>query len=298
MTRKGRLIGPICVLLSAVSWSFSGVLSRGIEWNGFSKAGARAVIAVFIYGAYRRSFKIRLTRNTVIGALGVMLTSVLYMVALSYTTSANAIILQYSMPIFVVGIDWLLFHRRPSLVDVIAVILVAAGVLLCCVQNLGGGAFFGDMLSLVSGLTFALVFVVSQLPNTSATDYTYLGILLCVPLTVSVFFDPGVHFTVSDAVSARALFYEWLSVFVMGVLLAFGYLFLAIGMKKTSPVTAAILENLEPVLNPVWVFLFYGENPGLYTVLGAILVLITVTVYSLIPALTEKRAAKSRERRL
>ena len=291
--RAHRAIGPICVLLSAVSWSFSGVLSNGIEWNGFSKTGARAVIAVLIYAAYRRSFRVRLTRNTLIGALGVMLTSVLYMVALSYTTSANAIILQYSMPIFVVGIDWLVFRRRPSPFDLGAVVLVAGGVVLCCAQNLGGGAFLGDMLSVISGFTFALVFVVSQLPNTSATDYTYAGMLLSVPLSVSLFFDPGVHFSVSQTVSARALAGEWITVLVMGVSLALGYLFLSVGMKRTSPVTAAILENLEPVLNPIWVFLFYGEDPGVYTILGALVVLVTVTAYACIPAILDARKRRT-----
>ena len=289
MTRSKRAVGPVFVLLSAVSWSFSGVLSKGIEWNGFSKTGVRAIIAVLIYAAYRRSFRVRLTRNTLIGALGVMLTSVLYMVALSYTTSANAIILQYSMPIFVVGIDWLLFRRRPSMLDLGAVVLVAAGVVLCCAQNIGGGALFGDVLSVISGFTFALVFIVSQLPNTNATDYTYLGMLLSVPLAVSVFFDPGVHFSVSQTVSSRALGLEWLTVFAMGVSLALGYLFLSVGMKRTSPVTAAILENLEPVLNPVWVFLFYGENPGVYSILGAIVVLVTVTAYTCVPAILDAR---------
>ena len=293
MTRNHRAVGPICVLLSAVSWSFSGVLSKGILWNGFSKTGARAIIALLIYGAYRRSFRVRITRNTLIGALGVTLTSVLYMVALSYTTSANAIILQYSMPIFVVGIDWLLFRRRPSLLDLGAVVLVAAGVVLCCAQNLGGGAFLGDALSVISGFTFALVFIVSQLPNTNATDYTYVGMLLSVPLTVSLFFDPGVHFSVSQAVSARALAGEWLTVLAMGVSLALGYLLLSIGMRRTSPVTAAILENLEPVLNPIWVFLFYGENPGVYTILGAVIVIVTVTAYTCASAVLDARKRRT-----
>lgn len=292
MQQKNGIKGPLLVILSAVSWSFSGVLSRGTQWNGFSKAGVRAIIAVLIYAAVRKSFKVKLTRHTVIGALGVMLTSVLYMIALSYTSSANAIILQYSMPVFVIFIDWLLFHLKPSAIDLGAVVLVAAGVILCCMQSMGGGAFFGDMISLLSGLTFAMVFIVSRFKGVNTMDYTYLGILLCVPCTVSVLFDPNVHFAVTEAVSLSTIAGEWFSMLLMGLSLVGGYIFLAMGMRGTSPITAAILENLEPVLNPVWVFFFYGEDPGIYTILGAILVLVTVTVYTCLPMLREKRAAK------
>ena len=56
---------------------------------------------------------------------------------------------------------------------------------------------------------------------------------------------------------------------------------ISIGMQKTEPITAAILANLEPVLNPVWVYLFLGENPGTLSILGAAIVLIAATVYSI-----------------
>lgn len=290
MAQKHSWKGPLFVILSAVAWSFSGVLSTGISWNGFSKNGARAIIAVLIYAAIRRSFRVKLTRSTVIGGLGVMLTSALYMIALSYTSSANAIILQYSMPAFVVLIDWLRFHIRPARRDVAAVVFVALGVVLCCAQNLSGGAFFGDLLSVLSGLTFAIVFIASRAKDSSVSDYTYLGILMCVPGAISLFFDPNVHFAVSQTVSAAILAREWLSAVAMGLSLVGGYVFLAIGMRDTRPITAAILENLEPVLNPVWVFLFYGKDPGLYTILGAAVVLITVTAYTCLPLLRDKRA--------
>ena len=74
---------------------------------------------------------------------------------------------------------------------------------------------------------------------------------------------------------------HWLAMLAMGGCLAMGYYLISLGMAKTSPVSAALLANLEPVLNPVWVFVFLGEAPGVLTIVGAGIVLVAATVYSL-----------------
>lgn len=284
MADKKSVRGALFLLLSAVVWSFSGVLSKGIQWSGFSKTGVRGIVAVLIYAVSRRTFRVKLTLGNVLGGLGVCVTCFLYMTALNLTTSANAIVLQYSMPIFVVLISWLLFKQKPTLIDIGAVALVALGVVLCCVQGLSGGAFTGDMIALASGLSYAVVFLASKLPNTDAVSYTYLGNCFTVLFTVSIFFDPGVHFVPTADITGSMVCKEWLTMLLMGLSLGFGYLFFAYGIRETGPVTAAILSNVEPVLNPVWVFLFYRENPGIYSIIGALVVLATVTVYTCVTA--------------
>ncbi|MBQ9408688.1 MAG: EamA family transporter, partial [Clostridia bacterium] len=78
----------------------------------------------------------------------------------------------------------------------------------------------------------------------------------------------------------------WLLILLMGLSLGMGYLLLGIGLKSASPLSAAVLENLEPALNPVWVFLFLGERPGTLGIIGCAIVIVTVTLYSILP---EKR---------
>lgn len=281
--RSARYIGPVMLLLSAVVWSFSGVLSKGLLWNGFSKAGARSIVAIAIYGIARRSFKVRVTKQLALGAAGVALTSLLYMLALSYTSSANAIVLQYSMPVFVVFLNWLLFRQRPQRRDLFAVCMVTVGVVLCCVQGMSGGALKGDLIALCSGLTFAVVFLASRFEGNDPVSYTYLGNCFSLLMAVSLFFDPNVHFYASGDITGRMVFMEWFTVLLMGLSLGFGYLLFSYGMRSTSPVTAAILSNVEPVLNPVWVFWFLGENPGILSIIGAVVVLATVTLYTCLP---------------
>jgi len=62
-----------------------------------------------------------------------------------------------------------------------------------------------------------------------------------------------------------------------------GYLMFSLGMrKKVNPVMASILTNIEPVLNPIWVFLFLGEQPSTLTILGAVVVIASLTAYSIL----------------
>ena len=74
--------------------------------------------------------------------------------------------------------------------------------------------------------------------------------------------------------------------------LGLGYLFLALGARRgISPVASCIISNVEPVLNPIWVFLAVGENPGVYSIAGAAIVLLAVTLQSLYEM---RRAARAK----
>lgn len=271
---KDRHLGALQVALGATFWSFAGVLGKWLPWNAFTINGLRSLVAVLLLGLARRSFRVRLSRGTVLGALGVMLTSVLYMAAIKLTTSANAIVLQYAAPAFVILFCWLFYGQRPSLRSLVTAILIMAGVVLCFADRIGGGHLLGNLLALASAVTFALVFFCARMPDTHPSDYSYLGLLLCVPSALFGFFDP--------AMSARPM--EWLAVIGLGVCLAGGYYFISAAMGKVSPVFAVLLSNLEPVLNPIWVALFLpslGEVPGGLALAGAAIVLVTAAAYSL-----------------
>ncbi len=281
---KNAWYGPLMILLSAVVWSFSGVISKGLQWNGFSKAGVRGIIAICIYAVARKSFKVKLSPSLIVGALGVALTSLFYMTAIMFTTSANAIVLQYSMPVYVILIMWAAFKQKPARRDVIAAAFVLLGVILCCVNDSGGSRkLIGDIIALASGLTFAIVYIASRFPGCDPMSYTYLGNVISAFMAISIFFDPNVHFTATDTVSWAMVAQEWIRILLLGLSLGFGYLFFAYGMRYTSPVTAAIISNMEPVLNPIWTFAVIGELPGVFGIIGAAIVLITATLHSCLP---------------
>ena len=270
---KNRL-GALQVALAAVSWSFAGVFSKSLPWNAWTVNGVRSLAAAAILAFARGTPKVKLTRGTLLGAAGVALTSILYMAATKLTTSANAIVLQYAMPVFVILFSWLFYGQKPGLRHVVIAACIMAGVVLCSWDGLAGGNPLGDGIALLSAVTFALVFFCARMPETDPRDYSYLGMLLCAPFALNACFDPGMPLNPV----------HWLTVLGLGLCLAGGYFFISKSMSNVAPISAALLANLEPVLNPFWVFLFLGERPGALTLVGAGIVLVAATVYALLPA--------------
>ena len=271
---KKNHIGAIQVALGAISWSFAGVLGKWLPWNALTINGVRSLVAAVLMGVARHSFRVRFTKGNLLGALGVMLTSILYMAAMKLTTSANAIVLQYAAPAFVILFCWLFYGQKPRLRDVVTAALIMVGVVLCFADKMGGGRLAGNILAILSAVTFALVFFCARMPDSDPAEYSYLGLLLCVPSALFGFFDPGM--------SAEPT--QWLAAIGLGVCLAGGYYFVSAAMGKVSPIFTVLLSNLEPVLNPVWVALFLpelGEVPGGLSLVGSIIVLVTAGVYSL-----------------
>ena len=263
----------LLVVLAGVCWSFAGVLSRFTSWSGFSLAGYRSIIAVLLLGAIRKSFRPRNTAWNWLGALGVATTSTLFMIANKLTSAANAIVLQYAMTAIVIVAQIAFFGVKPRRMDVRAAALVMAGVVLCFCQGLGRGQFLGDLVAFGSAFTWAIVFLAARMPGVDSLSYAYQGNLLACLFLLSMPFDPAV------AAAGPA---GWIVPSAMGLCLGLGYVFFALGMKsQLSPTVAAIVANVEPVLNPLWVLLFLGEAPGVLSFFGAAVVLATVTLYSL-----------------
>ena len=268
-----RRSGVIFILLAGLFWSFGGVLSKFTAWNAFTLAGYRSIVSVVILGLYRRSFKVKANAPTWIGAAGVALTSTLFLISTKLTSAANAIVLQYAMPIFVILYQIFVQKKRPTALDVSTAAVVLLGVVLCFCQGMRTGGLLGNIAGLLAAVSWTAVFLAARMPGCDAMSYTYLGNLLCCVWLLAMPFDP--------AVSAGPM--GWLTATALGACLGLGYLFFSLGMRRgVSSITAAIVANVEPVLNPTWCFLLLGENPGALSLSGAAVVLLAVTAYSLL----------------
>lgn len=263
----------ILIILAGIAWSFGGVLNKFTDWNAFTLAGIRSVIAILMLGLARGSFRIVNNRATWIGAAGVACTSLLFMVSNKLTSAANAIVLQYAMPVFVMAYQMIVQRRRPPKREAAAIGVVLIGVILCFCQGFTSGGMLGNALALLSAVSWAAVFLAARMPGCDTLAYTYQGNLLGCLMLVALPFDHAVSLELVPCLTALGL----------GLALGFGYLFFSLGMKKgLSSVTAAIIANVEPVLNPTWCFLLLGENPGILSVIGAAIVLLAVTAYSIV----------------
>jgi len=270
--------GPIFIAIASICWSFGGLFIKFIPWGAMSIVGLRAFLAAIVFVIYRRSFKVELTPGNIMTAVCLSSTTVMYVFANKLTTAAAAILLQFTAPIFIILIYLIFYKKKPTLSAVIAVLFTLAGMMLFFAENLDTGAFLGNILALVSGLSMAGVYVCNKREDTNPENALFLGFLIntCIGL-------PFAFFEVTADISA------WFAVIFLGVIqVGLAYVFFSKGIKKTPALLACLISAIEPVLNPIWVLLagIFGllpelEIPGLFALIGGIIIILTVVTYNI-----------------
>ena len=278
MSRENR--GTLYVFLAALFYSIGGLCMKMIPWNGMSINGGRTAIALVVIGGYLWVVKhpLRLNRWVALGALFVFGCNALFSIANKLTTAANTIVLQFTAPIFVLLITLLVFHRRPGRLDVITCVVVFGGVVFFFLDSLEMGGGLGNALALLSGLAYAGVFLLNDLPDSDAISSVFWGDVLSA-ITGLPFLVKETDFSVPVMTS----------LVVLGVFqVAVAYILLTSGLKTTPPVTASLVSGIEPVLNPILVAVFYGEKMGPMALVGAAIVIGGVIVYNVCRAKQQK----------
>lgn len=273
---KLKRSGVICVFLSAVLYSIGGLCMKFIPWNGISINGGRNVIALLVIGAYLLITKhpLRFNRSIALGAVCVSGTNILFCLANKMTTSANAIVLQFTAPIFVLLLSMLFLKKKPKLLDLIACAVVLSGVVCFFLDSLQPGALLGNILALISGISYAGVFMLNEFPDGDPICSVFWGDVLSVLVGIPFLLQESV-FTVSALTSLVIL-----GAFQVGL----AYILICIGLKTTPPVTASLISGIEPILNPIWVAMFSEETVGPMALWGTVIVIGGVVVYNAILA--------------
>lgn len=189
--------------------------------------------------------------------------SISFVVALSYTTVANILLMQAGVPLLAALISWAMFRERTPVATWIAIGLVIVGVAIMVSNTFTGKVSpVGDGLSLLIALAFAIATV---------TTRRHRGIRMVPANTLAV----GVAMLVS-AYMAKVYIVSWSD---FAWLVAFGGLNLGLGLALFSygarmlpAAVAALVGVLEPVLGPIWVWLVHGEVPDQRTLLGGAVV--------------------------
>lgn len=268
-------LGPLYIVFAAIFWSFGGLLGKLIPWSGLSIAALRGIFAAITIALYRRSFSFKLNKVILLAGLSLTLTTILFMIANKMTSSANAIVLQYTSPVFIILLTLIIDKQKPKKRDIFAIFGVLLGICLFFFDQFKNGQYLGDLIALASGLSFAGVFFANKLPNASPIDATYIGNLLSFIILPFVLFDMSFQLNQNPTI--------WMYIIFMGVFqLGFGYIFFSLGIKQSSATSSSIIATLEPILNPLWVFIFLGEKPSILALIGGMIVLLTVTIYNTI----------------
>ncbi len=273
---SARQRGTLCVFLAAVLYSIGGLCIKLIPWGGMAINGGRTAIALVVIGLYLAATRHKPKMNlwVLVGALAVCGTNILFSIANKLTTAANAIVLQFTAPIFVILFSILLFGKRPQKLDLLACGLVLGGVLLFFVDSLSAGGMLGNILALLSGVSYAGVFMMNDMPDSDAISSVFWGDVISAVVGLP-FLGYEAEFTPNVLAPLLVL-----GIFQVGA----AYILLTEGLKTTPPVTASLVSGIEPVLNPILVAVFYHEMIGPIALVGAMVVVGSVVLYNVVLA--------------
>nr|MBQ4318227.1 EamA family transporter [Clostridia bacterium] len=279
-SKKQERFGLVCVFMSAVLFSIGGLFMKNIPWSSFAINGGRNLISVTMIGIYLIVTKHRLRFNLPIfvGAISTAATSTLYAFANKLTTAANAIVLQFTAPVFIILLMWMIFGEKPKKLDIITCVTVFAGIACFFIDSLSAGGMLGNLLAVISGVSYAGVFMLNSSKRGDPLSSVFFGHLTCALMG-----SPFIFLETDFSAAAVG------SVVILGIFqLGMAYLLLTYGIKFVSPVAASLISGIEPILNPVWVAIFNGELISPLSMVGAVIVIVSIVAYNVIKAKLSK----------
>jgi drug/metabolite transporter (DMT)-like permease len=277
MTTRANTLGILAMMATAFLWSIAGLFIKIIDWNPLTIAGFRSLVASLVILLFLKRPKFHLSFPQVAAALASAATMLLFVSANKTTTSANAILLQYIGPIFTAFIGAVLLKERARIEHWIAFPLVAAGMIAMFMDKLGGGRTLGNVLAVLSAMTFSFYFVFMRMQKDGSPLESILlshWLVAAIGIVSSIFMPiPSVSLKAVGAVAV-------LGIFQVGV----SAILFAAAIKHISAVSANLIAVIEPVFNPVWVFLVLGEAPGPNAIIGGLIIVAAVTGVSVVGA--------------
>lgn len=261
------------MLLCAALWSIAGIFMKLIPWNGFALAGMRSLIAgltFVVYMAFTHR-KVHLCKKTILSGILTGCVYICFAVANKLTTAANAIVLQFTSPVFIVLFSALIYKTRIKRSDMYVVVATLIGIALFFFDQLQPGYILGNIVAIASGIFMAGMFVaVGNLEDDDRFSAILVGQMFTFLVGLPFIIATKPEFTVTATLSLLVL-----GVFQLGT----SYILYVKASKYCPPLACCLLSALEPLLNPVWVFLFNGERPGFFALIGAAVVIISITVW-------------------
>jgi len=260
------------LLFAAVLWSLGGLLIKSVHWNPLAIAGARSAIAAVLIGLVVRRPHFHWSGAQVGAAFAYAATVVLFVLATRLTTAANAILLQYTAPVYVALLSHWFLRERIRWIDWATIGAAFAGMGLFFLDSLSPAGFWGNLAAIASGFSFAwLVLLMRKQKAGSTIESVLLGNIVTAILCSPFYFS---HFPTGLS--------DWSALLILGLFqLGLSYLCYAIAIKFVTAIEAILIPVVEPILNPIWVLLFLGEKPGAWAIVGGAVVIGAVTARSL-----------------
>jgi drug/metabolite transporter (DMT)-like permease len=264
------------LLAAAGLFSIAGALVKGVSLDGWQVTCFRSGIAALVLFALLPEARRRPTWRVIAVGTVYATTMILYVLSLKLTTAASSIFLQAAAPLYVLLLSPWLLKEKTTLPDVLYMGVLAAGLSALFLEMDPASATapnppLGNLLAALSGVTWAGTIMSLRRLGREGQDGVNWAPAASVWGNV-IAFAVSLPLALPVTGSRPA---DWLGVAALGVFqLGLGYYFLVHGLRRVPALEASLLLLLEPVLNPLWAWMFHGERPGTWTIAGGALILL------------------------
>lgn len=260
------------VFVAAVLWSTGGLFIKIIDLNPLTIAGIRSgIAALLMIFILNKNLRFTWSFPQIAGAVAYSATMILFVAAAKITTVANAILLQYTVPVFAALLGAWFLKEKVTRFDWAIIGIVLFGITLFFMDSLTPGGLWGNIMALTSAVTWAFMLIYMRMQKAGSPMETIvlgniISAVVCLPFIIQ---DPP------TVVNLAPLLY--MGLFQIG----FSFVLYSIAIKYITALDTVLVQVMDPLLNPLWVFLVVGEVPGMWAVIGGIIVLTAITFRNL-----------------
>src|SRR5437660_1048434 len=284
LRRKAGGVPPVLfILVAALLWSTGGLFIKATPLGAFELSFGRSLLAALTVAVLTRREGFGLNPVTLVASVLYAALLLLFVVANKLTTAANAIFLQYTAPVYVLLLEPWMFKERFRWADLLVVAACVAGMSLFFVGRLRPQDVEGNLTALASGVCFAFFLLLLRHQRAGrvnrASSVIYGNVIVCL-VTAPAFARAAAAMTTRDVVIVA-----YLGVVQIGLAYTLFTLGIARGVRSLD---AGVVGYIEPMLNPVWVFLFLGERPSEWAVVGGCVIIAAVLAHTVALARRKK----------
>ena len=267
--------GPILIFMGACSLSFGGLIVKSFEgstlwqilfWRSLFFS---LTVLVFLLFSYKKKILHSFYESGLPGFIGGIILSFGfcgYVFAMYNTTVANTNFIISTQILFLAIFGYLFLKEKISSLTLASIVLAITGVLVMVGNSLSPGETSGNLAAFSMPITFAiLIMIVRKFPNVDMVPAQFIaGVSSCF-----------IGFLLSEKlmISSHDIFLGFVAGFFQ---VGFGFIFITIGARSTPSAMVGIIMLSESVLGPMWAYLFVGERPSLFTLIGGAIILSAV----------------------
>jgi len=265
LTLSNHTKGLLYAFIAAVLWSTGGVFIKLISLNSFQLSFFRSGIAALTILIIFRKNAVIFNKQTIINGVFYSGILILFVLAAKTTTVANAIFLQYTAPVFVFIFEPIILKTKFEKVNLAAILICVIGMVLFFAGDLNPGDIEGNIYAILSGIAFAafLIGMKKNEPKYQFASVFYGNLFISIICAFSVF-------SISNLLTSDIIMFTYMGMFQIGI----AYVVFNFGLKRVDAVEASLISMIEPILNPVWTYLGYGEIPSNWAIVGGVIILI------------------------